>query len=129
MRWAKMVNGIVFLGQGCKSRGDTSPNNWILTKKWWKKAWRAKKKVIKKEILKSSPQYQKSHQNMLIILPMLDTDLQPCSWEILGWKLSCILPKHPIKKLACQTLITLSGCRCTPWVREREPVKRFRSGL
>ena len=31
------------------------------------------------EVLKSSPQYQKNHQNMLITPtpPMLDTDLQP----------------------------------------------------
>ena len=38
-----------------------------------------KKNSPKREILKSSPQYQKGHQNMLIIPPMLDTDLQPCT--------------------------------------------------
>ena len=34
------------------------------------------------------------------------------SWAILGWKLSRISTKHPIKKLASQILITLSVCRC-----------------
>ena len=40
---------------------------------------RSKKQKFLQEILKSSPppQYQKVHQNMLIIPPMLDTDLQP----------------------------------------------------
>ena len=31
----------------------------------------------------------------------------------MGWKPSCISPKHPIKKLASQILITLSVCRCS----------------
>ena len=34
------------------------------------------------------------------------------SWAILGWKLSRVSPKHPIKKLASQILTTLFVCHC-----------------
>ena len=48
-----------------------------------KKPSEQKKKVIKKRNLKIiPPNIKKSHQNMLIIPPMLDTDLQPCCADI-----------------------------------------------
>ena len=69
-------------------RGIHPPNIWppsppiilILAKNSHQKNFGGKNmgfSTPKQEVLESSPQYQKIHQNMLIIPPMLDTDLQP----------------------------------------------------